>query len=60
MLSLAFTFNQFLGFLVVMVIVTMGFWLLIFLTGLIPYWIGGALKEMMEEKKAAKKKNLEE
>jgi len=60
MLSLAFTFSQFLGFLVVMIIVTMGFWLLIFLTGLIPYWIGSALKEMMEEKKAAKKKSLEE
>lgn len=59
MLSLLFTFNQFLGFLVVMVVVTMGFWLLIFLVGLIPYWIGGAVKEMMDEKKAAKEKNLE-
>jgi len=50
-----FTFSEFLGFLAVMVIVTIGFWLLIFLVGLLPYWIGGSLRERMKEKKEAKK-----
>lgn len=50
-----FTFSEFLGFLAVMVIVTMGFWLLIFLVGLVPYWIGGALRERMQERKEEKK-----
>lgn len=49
MYSLLFTFQEFLGFLVVMTIVTIGFWLLIFLVGLLPYWIGGALRERMQE-----------
>lgn len=51
-----FTFSEFLGFLAVMVIVTMGFWLLIFLVGLMPYWVGGAIRERMKEKKEAKEK----
>lgn len=60
MLFLTFTFNQFLGFLAVMVIVTMGFWLLIFLVGLMPYWVGGAIRELLQEKREAKeKKKLE-
>lgn len=60
MLSLTFTFNQFLGFLVVMVVVTIGFWLLIFLVGLVPYWIGGSVREIMKERQEAKeKKKLE-
>lgn len=60
MLFLTFTFNQFLGFLAVMVIVTIGFWLLIFLVGLLPYWIGGAVKELLQEKREAKEqKKLE-
>lgn len=50
-----FTFSEFLGFLAVMVIVTIGFWLLIFLVGLLPYWIGGSLRERMKEKKEAKR-----
>lgn len=37
----------------------MGFWLLLFLSALVPYWIGGALKERMQLKRAEKKK-LEE
>ncbi|NLN25288.1 MAG: hypothetical protein GX163_06505 [Bacteroidetes bacterium] len=52
-----FTFSEFLGFLLVMIIVTMGFWLLIFLVGLLPYWIGGALRERMKERKAEKELN---
>ncbi|MGB5419698.1 hypothetical protein [Algibacter sp.] len=52
-----FDFSQYLGFLAFLGILTLGFWLMIFLlTFVIPYWIGGSLierlKEMREEKKA--------
>ncbi|TYB76377.1 hypothetical protein [Bizionia myxarmorum] len=52
-----FTFEQYLGFLAFATILTIGFWLMIFLiTFVVPYWIGGALmerlKEMRDEKKA--------
>ena len=52
-----FEFDQYLGFLAFLTILTIGFWLMIFLlTFVIPYWIGGSLiervKEIMEEKKA--------
>lgn len=53
-----FEFDQYLGFLVFLVILVMGFWVMIFLTSIIPYWIGGALKEKFEERK--KKKRLEQ
>ncbi|WMI67195.1 hypothetical protein [Mangrovimonas sp. YM274] len=54
-----FEFDQYLGFLAFLTILTIGFWLMIFLlTFVIPYWIGGALmerlKEMREEKKASR------
>ena len=52
-----FDFDQYLGFLAFLGILTLGFWLMIFLVSLVvPYWIGGALieriKEIKEEKKA--------
>jgi len=52
-----FEFDQYLGFLAFLTILTIGFWLMIFLiTFVIPYWIGGSLierlKEIGEEKKA--------
>ncbi len=52
-----FDFDQYLGFLAFLTILTIGFWLMIFLiTFVIPYWIGGSLieriKEMKEERKA--------
>ncbi|WP_452603316.1 hypothetical protein [Pontimicrobium sp. MEBiC06410] len=52
-----FEFDQYLGFLAFLTILTIGFWLMIFLvTFVVPYWIGGALierlKEIKEEKKA--------
>ena len=50
-----FTCSQYLGFIAFMIIALMGFWLLIFLSALIPYWIGGALKERMQLKRAEKK-----
>jgi uncharacterized membrane protein len=55
-----FDFDQYLGFLAFLTILTIGFWLMIFLlTFVIPYWIGGSLieriKEIREEKKAKRK-----
>ncbi len=52
-----FEFDQYLGFLAFLTILTIGFWLLIFLaTFVVPYWIGGSLierlKEINEERKA--------
>ncbi|MCB4808598.1 hypothetical protein LG651_10065 [Tamlana sp. 62-3] len=57
-----FDFDQYLGFLAFLTILTIGFWLMIFLlTFVIPYWIGGALierlKEIKEEKKAKRNAN---
>jgi len=56
-----FEFDQYLGFLAFLTILTIGFWLLIFLTTfVVPYWIGGSLiervKEIMEERKAKQDK----
>ena len=56
-LTIMFDFDQYLGFLAFLTILTIGFWLMIFLlTFVIPYWIGGSLmerlKEIRDEKKA--------
>ncbi|PTM06704.1 MAG: hypothetical protein DA407_11460 [Bacteroidetes bacterium] len=51
-----FDFDQYLGFLAFLSILTLGFWLMIFLiTFVIPYWIGGALIERMKEIRDEKK-----
>ncbi|WP_242093462.1 hypothetical protein [Aestuariivivens sediminicola] len=51
-----FEFDQYLGFLAFLTILTIGFWLMIFLiTFVIPYWIGGSLMERLKEIKEAKK-----
>ncbi|ETN95369.1 hypothetical protein SAMN04487906_2466 [Zhouia amylolytica] len=51
-----FEFDQYLGFLAFLTILTIGFWLMIFLlTFVIPYWVGGAIMEMIKEKREAKK-----
>ncbi len=49
-----FEFQQYLGFLAFLTILTMGFWLMIFLIHFIPYWIIGAIRELRNEKKAQK------
>lgn len=55
-----FQFDQYLGFLVVLTILTMGFWIMIFLIAfVIPYWIGGTFVERMKERKEAKKASRE-
>ena len=50
-----FEFSQYLGFLLFLTILTMGFWLLFFLVGFVSYWVGGASWEAYKEKKAKKK-----
>jgi uncharacterized membrane protein len=45
-----FDFSQYLGFLAFLTILTIGFWLMIFLVSIIPYWIGGALFEYFKMK----------
>jgi len=51
-----FEFDQYLGFIAIMVVLTIGFWLMIFLlTFVIPYWIGGSILEVLKEKRDAKK-----
>lgn len=54
-----FTFEQYLGFIAFLAILTIGFWLMIFLVSIIPYWIGGALLERFKEKKKAKQEARE-
>ncbi len=55
-----FEFDQYLGFLAFLTILTIGFWLMIFLiTFVIPYWVGGAFIERMKELKAEKKAKRE-
>jgi len=51
-----FDFDQYLGFLAFLSILTLGFWLMIFLlTFAIPYWIFGLAIEHFKEKLAARK-----
>jgi len=56
-----FEFDQYLGFLMFLTILTIGFWLMIFLLlFVVPYWLGGNLLEIWKEKREAKKaKRLE-
>jgi uncharacterized membrane protein len=51
-----FEFQQYLGFLAFLTILTIGFWLMIFLiTFIVPYWIFGGMKEFMQERRAKKR-----
>tara|TARA_R110002124_G_scaffold138576_6_gene302316 strand:- start:270085 stop:270255 length:171 start_codon:yes stop_codon:yes gene_type:complete len=54
-----FDFDQYLGFLAFLTILTIGFWLMIFLISIIPYWIGGQLYENWKLKREAKKNERE-
>ena len=49
-----FTFAQYLGFIAFLTIITIGFWLMMFLIGFVQYWIVGAMKELYKERKAKK------
>ncbi|MDR9401387.1 MAG: hypothetical protein RI558_08200 [Psychroflexus sp.] len=59
-----FEFDQYLGFLMFMGILTIGFWLMIFLISIVPYWLGGSIKELLmelkEKQKAKQQEKLEE
>ncbi|MPT35486.1 MAG: hypothetical protein E2604_10450 [Flavobacterium sp.] len=50
-----FEFQQYLGFLLFLTILTIGFWLMIFLVGFVQYWVGGAIIELIKEKRNKKK-----
>ncbi|MGJ5641029.1 hypothetical protein [Formosa sp. S-31] len=55
-----FEFDQYLGFLAFLTILTIGFWLMIFLvTFVVPYWIGGSIIELIKEKNEEKKAKRE-
>ena len=54
-----FEFDQYLGFLAFLTILTIGFWLMFFLVGFLPYWIGGAIMELIKERKAKKEEEKE-
>lgn len=54
-----FEFDQYLGFIAFLVILTMGFWLMIFLVAIVPYWIGGSVTELLKEKREKRKKEKE-
>ena len=54
-----FEFDQYLGFLAFLTILTMGFWLMIFLMAILPYWIGGSIQEMLKERKEKKRREKE-
>jgi hypothetical protein len=50
-----FEFQQYLGFLLFLTVLTMGFWLMIFLlTFIVPYWVYGGIVELLQERKAKK------
>ena len=54
-----FEFQQYLGFLLFLTILTIGFWLMIFLVGFDHYWLGGAIMELIKEKRAKRQAELE-
>jgi hypothetical protein len=55
-----FEFDQYLGFLAFLTILTIGFWLMMFLLlFVVPYWLGGNLMEMWKERREAKRAERE-
>ena len=48
-------FTQYLGFLAVLTVMTIGFWLMMFLVSFVSYWVGGATIELIKEKRANNK-----
>jgi len=51
-----FDFDQYLGFLAFLTILTIGFWLMMFLLlFVVPYWLGGNIIELLKEKRDKKK-----
>ena len=50
-----FEFQQYLGFLLFLTVLTIGFWLMFFLVSFVSYWVGGATWEIYKEKRAKRK-----
>lgn len=51
-----FEFDQYLGFLAFLTILTIGFWLMIFLlTFVVPYWLIGNIRELLKERREKKR-----
>ena len=51
-----FEFDQYLGFLAFLTILTIGFWLMIFLlTFVVPYWLFGNIRELLKERREKKR-----
>ncbi len=50
-----FEFDQYLGFLLFLTVLSIGFWVMFFLVSIIPYWIYGASMEAWAERKKRKK-----
>jgi uncharacterized membrane protein len=51
-----FEFDQYLGFLAFLTILTIGFWLMIFLlTFIVPYWLIGNIRELLKERRDKKR-----
>jgi mannose/fructose/N-acetylgalactosamine-specific phosphotransferase system component IID len=48
-------FGQYLGFLAFLTVLSIGFWLMFFLVPFVSYWLGGAVIELLKERRAAKK-----
>jgi hypothetical protein len=55
-ISVMFEFDQYLGFLAFLTILTIGFWLMmLLLMFIVPYWLGGNLIELWKERREAKR-----
>lgn len=54
-----FEFDQYLGFIAFLTILTIGFWLMmLLLLFVVPYWIFGATIERMKEKRAERRSGV--
>jgi uncharacterized membrane protein YesL len=53
-----FNFSQYLGFLLFLTVLTIGFWLMFFLVGFVSYWLGGTALEKFKERKAKKEQSV--
>lgn len=50
-------FTQYLGFLAFLTIISIGFWLMMFLVPFVLYWVTGGALELVKEKREQKKLN---
>ena len=46
-----FEFSQYLGFLLFLTVLTIGFWLMFFLVAFVQYWVGGVFYEREKTQK---------